>query len=141
MTNKEINEYLAENMFGLVRQKDFGEWKEHDWQKDDDGSIDNWAFSLGYCNGPMCQRCHHFFCEHCSKDYEKELHAGPCVIEAPDYIKNYELVIAKCKGLAIKKCNTQWIVVYNNHRGISKDLGKAICAAAITYLQRSKKNG
>lgn len=36
MTKKEINEYLAEHMFGLIPQKDFGEWPAHDWTRTSD---------------------------------------------------------------------------------------------------------
>ena len=47
------------------------EYKEHDWIRDKDGSIDTFAMSVGFCNGPVCKRCHYSFCEHCnSHGYE-----------------------------------------------------------------------
>lgn len=40
--------------------------KGHQWvTNDDDGSIDWFAHSVGYCNGPMCKNCGYSFCVHC----------------------------------------------------------------------------
>lgn len=49
-------------------------YEHHDWQKDEDGKIDEWGMSFGYCNGPLCKRCYHSFCKHCHSDeYEERL--------------------------------------------------------------------
>lgn len=137
MTDKQINEFIAEKMFGLVRQKDFGEWEEHDWEKNKDGSIDEWAMGIGYCNGPACTRCHHSFCMHCSDNYEKELHEGPCMVDAPNYIEYYQQVIDKAQAIVIKKQSNRNIfeVYFNGSKAEDKVLGKAICLSAIEYLK------
>lgn len=47
-------------------------YPKHDWKLDEDGEIDLWAMSVGYCNGPVCKRCHTSVCEICNPDYDKE---------------------------------------------------------------------
>lgn len=54
-------------------------YPRHKWMEED-GKIDEFAYSSGYCNGPMCERCYYSFCEHCNPDgWEEE-----CIVE--DYI-------------------------------------------------------
>lgn len=54
-------------------------YPRHKWMEED-GKIDAFAYSSGYCNGPMCERCYYSFCEHCNPGgWEEE-----CVVE--DYI-------------------------------------------------------
>lgn len=55
-------------------------YPKHKW-REDDGEIDEWAFSVGYCNGPVCERCHHSFCVHCNP---KGWDDTECVVK--DYI-------------------------------------------------------
>lgn len=43
-------------------------YKEHNWVKREDGSVDTFALSYGFCNGPACKRCGFSFCEHCNPD-------------------------------------------------------------------------
>lgn len=56
------------------------EHSEHLWKRDKNGEIDLWAFSVGYCNGPVCTRCWHSECEHCNEDWETDP-TEPCVID------------------------------------------------------------
>lgn len=137
MTDKEINEYLAEHMFGLVRQKDFGEWEEHDWRRNNKGEIDEFEMCVEFHNGPMCNRCYHSFCMHCSDDYERELHEGPCVVEAPDYILNIKEVIDKAQMIVIKREVNREVyeVHFNGYKAEDIDFGKAICLSAIEWLK------
>lgn len=37
----------------------------HVLKRDEDGDIDIFAFSFGYCNGPECTVCHQSWCQHC----------------------------------------------------------------------------
>lgn len=48
------------------------EHSEHLWRRDESGNIDVWAFEEGYCNGPVCTRCHHSECVHCNEDWETD---------------------------------------------------------------------
>ena len=41
------------------------EYPEHDWEKDKDGNIDEFAMDYGFHNGPACKRCGYSFCMHC----------------------------------------------------------------------------
>ena len=52
-------------------------YHNHDWKCDENGEIDMWALSVGYCNGPMCNRCHASVCEHCNPEWNEE----ECVID------------------------------------------------------------
>lgn len=52
-------------------------YPKHDWKLDKNGEVDMWALSVGYCNGPMCNRCHTSVCEHCNPDWDEE----ECVID------------------------------------------------------------
>lgn len=140
MTDKEINEYLAENMFGLIRQKDFGEWTEHDWRKNNKGEIDKFASEYEFHNGPSCSRCYHSFCMQCSDNYEKELHKGPCIVESPNYIEDYQKIIHKAEAIVIKKQSNLNIfeVYFNGSKAEDRDLRKAICLSAINYLKNKQ---
>ena len=54
------------------------EYPEHDWEKDKNGKVDEFAFDYGYHNGPMCKRCGYSFCMHCKPNGWNE---KPCVID------------------------------------------------------------
>ena len=56
------------------------EHSEHLWRRNKNGEVDLFAFSAGYCNGPMCTRCYHVECEHCNEDWETDP-TEPCVID------------------------------------------------------------
>lgn len=47
----------------------------HVLRRDEDGDIDTFAYSIGYCNGPTCINCHDAWCHHC-KGPE---HIQPCI--------------------------------------------------------------
>ena len=54
------------------------EFQEHDWYRDEDGKIDEFALDTDYHNGPMCKRCGYAFCMYCDPNgWNKE----PCVID------------------------------------------------------------
>ena len=42
------------------------EFPEHDWERDEDGRIDEFAMVYEYHNGPYCNRCGYSFCIHCT---------------------------------------------------------------------------
>ena len=54
------------------------EYAEHDWEREEDGTIDDFAMEYEFHNGPMCKRCYYSFCVHCDPDgWNKK----PCVID------------------------------------------------------------
>lgn len=53
------------------------EYPEHDWVRDKDGNIDEFAFEFAYHNGPCCRRCFYSFCISCKG--EEGYSAQPCV--------------------------------------------------------------
>lgn len=54
------------------------EYPEHDWERDEDGKIDEFALDYGFHNGPGCSRCYYSFCIHCDPNgWNKK----PCVID------------------------------------------------------------
>lgn len=57
------------------------EYPEHDWVRNEDGSIDTFAMAYDYHNGPRCKRCYHSFCEDCNPDGYNDT---PCIV---DYYK------------------------------------------------------
>ena len=42
------------------------EFPEHDWARDEDGKIDEFAMEYEYHNGPYCNRCGYSFCINCT---------------------------------------------------------------------------
>lgn len=115
---KKINKFIAVNLFNLKEGVDFGEWEHHDWYKEGeyfDGKktsddIDEWAYAMGYCNGPMCKRCGDSFCVHCvgADHYDEAINAGPCVIPVPDYkgqiVKVIKTFYEKCPDSLLRVC-------------------------------------
>ena len=46
---------------------------KHVWKKNDDGTIDTFAYSYEHHNGPVCLVCGREFCEHCTPEcYDQE---------------------------------------------------------------------
>ena len=80
------------------------EYPEHDWERKENGDIDDFACSGGYHNGPMCKRCHYSFCifckpngwndESCIIDEYKCPKCGRCIVEGTKFC-------SKC-GQAVK---------------------------------------
>lgn len=62
---RELDALVAEKVMGLMPGKDFGEWPEHDWLKNEDGSVDIFAMDADTHNGPRCIRCNYGYCHHC----------------------------------------------------------------------------
>jgi len=45
---------------------------KHRWVKKPSGKIDDSAWGVGFCNGPVCAECGEMPCEHCNPDYDSE---------------------------------------------------------------------
>lgn len=74
-------------------------YEHHDWLKDDDGNIDDGAWTFGYCNGPVCKRCYKSFCIYCDSDNYESLISEKCVCshyECPTCHKEVEKGIKRC---------------------------------------------
>jgi len=53
------------------------EFPEHEWKRDIDGNIDEFAMEYAFHNGPVCKRCGYTFCMHCRPHgWDKK----PCII-------------------------------------------------------------
>lgn len=53
------------------------EYEKHEWIKDKDGNVDEWAFESGYCNGVRCIRCYETQCVHCNPNYDDD----KCIVD------------------------------------------------------------
>lgn len=54
------------------------EYPEHDWERKENGDIDDFAYDGDYHNGPMCKRCYYSFCIYCDPNgWNKK----PCIID------------------------------------------------------------
>lgn len=42
---------------------------KHNWKKDKNGNIDEWAWDAGFHNGVFCEDCGMCVCVHCDPDY------------------------------------------------------------------------
>lgn len=72
------------------------EYPEHDWERKENGDIDNFAYDGDYHNGPMCKRCYYSFCIHCDLDgWNKK----PCIIDEYKCPK-----CGRCIGKGTKFC-------------------------------------
>lgn len=52
------------------------EYEKHQWEKDENGNVDEWAYTSEFHNGVVCERCHEIKCVHCNPDYDEE----PCIV-------------------------------------------------------------
>lgn len=50
--------------------------KGHEWEKDEDGSVNIFATSDGNHNGPRCVKCDYGFCHHCREMPDQECDGG-----------------------------------------------------------------
>lgn len=48
------------------------EYDKHDWYKDEDGNIDEFAFEWAFHNGVVCKRCQKTYCVHCDPNYDND---------------------------------------------------------------------
>jgi hypothetical protein len=69
---REMDVAIAEKVMGLIPQKDFGSWPEHEWKIGERGEIARLDLSE-YHMGPQCLRCYYCYCDGCCEG-EK----GPC---------------------------------------------------------------
>jgi hypothetical protein len=44
----------------------------HKWKLDETGEVDDLAYDVGYCNGPVCEVCGFGGCEHCDPDIHED---------------------------------------------------------------------
>ena len=42
---------------------------KHNWQKNENGNVDEWAWEAGFHNGVFCMDCGRSVCVHCDPDY------------------------------------------------------------------------
>ncbi len=74
-TNQKLNEFVAENIMGLVRGVDFGDLGKHDWHENEFSEYGQYT----------CPRCWQFTDDWVDAD---NLPVGGCHKDAPDYSSN-----------------------------------------------------
>ena len=42
---------------------------KHNWEKDENGNVNEWAWESGFHNGVICMNCGRSVCIHCEPDY------------------------------------------------------------------------
>ena len=42
---------------------------KHNWKKDENGNVNEWAWESGFHNGVICMNCGRSVCIHCEPDY------------------------------------------------------------------------
>ena len=55
------------------------EYEKHDWQKDEDGNVDEFAFEWDDHTGVACTRCCTTYCVYCDPDYDEK--GDKCIID------------------------------------------------------------
>lgn len=79
--------------------------KKHRWELDSKGSVNEFAFSEGYHNGPMCAKCGKSFCLYCSGS-SKAMHEDCDVI---DYICSERGEVSEEKSKYCSECGINHI--------------------------------
>lgn len=64
---------------------------KHNWQKDENGNVDEWAWEAGYHNGVYCVDCGKTVCVHCNPDY---MELDDCTGPEPETITNADRIRA-----------------------------------------------
>lgn len=140
MEQKEINEYLAEHLFGLKKDIDFGETFNH--------KID---LSKGTRDSAPCEKCYKYFS--LAQIQSEAMNRYSCVQKlAPNYIENYQQVLEKLVTtphfcLTVQKTATTqagkiFMCTIDSHDNVFEDvfgygdtIGEAVCKCAIEYLK------
>lgn len=126
LAGRELDELIAERVFGLVRGDDFGERPLHDWR---DALDDEW-------NGVMCHRCN---------DYEswttvarqQSAQPGPCDKSPRDYSTSISAawtVVERLgvRGFEMHKMSDGYAVVFGGGPTAEGETAPlAICRAAL----------
>jgi len=86
MTDEQVNEAIA-----VLRGIDIKSYPEHDWQREEDGSIDIFGMDADFHNGPACIRCGYCYCHHCTPPEKGDKEQLPCRAAIPDYTHSWEL--------------------------------------------------
>lgn len=64
---------------------------KHNWQKDESGNVDEWAWEALYHNGVYCVNCGETVCVHCNPDY---MELDDCTGLEPETITNADRIRA-----------------------------------------------
>lgn len=133
-----LDALVAEHIMGLKPGVDFGEWPEHKWKRHADGTIDVFAYEVGYHNGPACERCGYSYCEHCQDGPTQ-----PCIVEPKPYSTSDAAALDIIAAMAKRgwDCATyyegdlhRYTVYFFKHaspRAQSSSLAEAIAKAAL----------
>ncbi len=64
---------------------------KHNWKKNENGNVDEWAWESGFHNGVYCQDCGKTVCVHCNPDY---MELDDCTGPEPKTITNADRIRA-----------------------------------------------
>ena len=134
---RELDALVAEKVMGLKPGVDFGAWPEHEWKRDEDGTVDVFGFDADTHNGPVCVRCGYGYCHHCQKEpsapcekrprrYSTDIAAAWGVVERLAALGNHVAVESWRDS-----SDARWqVVVYDKH-AYAPTAPLAICLAAL----------
>ena len=72
-----LDALVAELVMGLRPGVDFGDLGEHEWQKNEDGEVDDFGMDCGNHNGPACVKCDYSYCQHCQAGPDEGCEISP----------------------------------------------------------------
>ena len=70
---------------------------KHNWKKDENGNVNEWAWESGFHNGVICMNCGRSVCVHCEPDYlelddctgpEPEIDAATALLITREQVEN-----------------------------------------------------
>jgi hypothetical protein len=130
----ELDMLVATEVMGLKEGIDLGAFPEHDWKKNEDGTIDYFAMESEYHSGPVCRRCGHSYCDNCYPNGDDV----PCVVGAPSYSGEYMYwvkgVLDKVGGTgsgALSYANGKWFTNYEGNIIVASNLSEVVCRLAL----------
>ena len=110
----------------------------HNWKKDKNGNVDEWAWDTGYHNGVYCVNCGKTVCVNCTPDY---MALDDCTGSEANIVTNADRIRAMSdEELAILLCRIMDCSICK--RNIQKDgecdnySADGLSKAVLNWLQR-----
>lgn len=142
-TDEQVNEAIAE-----LRGVDITSYPEHDWERNEDGSIDIFGMESEFHNGPLCIRCGYSYCHHCTPPEKGDLAQLPCRADIPDYTHSWELCgelleemqpadVDLMYFMSLNKWGVDWVDNDDvEHEVVADTPTRAICEAWLAWREQ-----